>query len=129
MKLPIKFKKEIIAFCKEYQQLAHPRTICVTIPAQKLQVNVWWVSGEEIELADNRELEFNLEKIAEKMVSISKENKKIKSFIKRTQTFGKKHFNNKDWIWNSVLWNYRPEIDETYNSLSIKWVSEKEYNY
>lgn len=113
MILPLKFKKDIVKFCREYESLATPHVIEIPI---NMKVEISWVSDDttEINYLNNDNVD-NTKKIINN-------NLKIKSFIKRTSNFGKKYFNNKNWLWEHVLWKYRPECYEKFIVSKHKWI-------
>ena len=120
-KLPKKFKKQIISFCKEYESLACPHKVSITIPKKNIVVTISWWGENKCEIDRN---DTNLYSYADSMYE-SKEvkdyNEKIQDFINRTYKFGKKYFSEKDWLWENVLWNYRPEHGEKFDPKKIGW--------
>src|ERR1041385_4787087 len=125
IELPVELKKDILEFCKRYEELAKPRKIKITCPKIELTTKVVWCSDNKIEFVGNIDdkLDFKLYDVSPE---ISEINRNIKKFIDDTVIWGKKHFKNKDWLWECVLWNYRPEVGETHKTLKIKWIKNYE---
>lgn len=122
--LPLKFKKEILQFCKEYETLANPRKIRITIPQREIVAGIVWDSDDYITV-DEESIQKSLdEELMYKSKTILEINKNIKEFIKRTQSFGRKNFKLTDWLWFEVLWTYRPEKGENFKADSVKWVKD-----
>jgi hypothetical protein len=120
LKLPKQFKKQIVAFCREYEKLSVRRIINVKIPAHIAKVDVEWCSDDEV---DTEFLRFECNKMAlSKLREVRLINESIKDFCKRTEQFGHKHFGDKDWLWSSVLWNYKPETGEQFVPDYYTWV-------
>ena len=116
-KLPLKYKKEIIAFAEEYEKLASPRAIDVKI---KARLEIVWRGETELSCGDIVDINYNCPEVL-------KINKKIKEFCKRTEAFGRKNFKEKDWLWDNVLWLYEPERNQKFSGLKVSW--EKNYSY
>ena len=119
--LPLKYKNEILAFCKEDESLANPRKVKITIPKQTAIAFVSWRGANRIEINEAK-TRFDGWEAMYKTKEILEINKKIQQFIDRTQVFGRKNFKNPDWLWEEVLWNYRSEIGETFNPKKVKWI-------
>jgi len=121
--LPKQHKKKILKFCKKYESLCVPRKLRITIPKAQFVVKICWDSDDKISIYDSEHIP-DCETFFYKSEEITKINKKIKKFIRKTQDWGKKHFNDKDWIWHVVLWDYRPESGETIKDVNVKWVDD-----
>ncbi len=124
IELPKKLKKQIIKFCEEYESLAHPHKIRVVIPRQEIIVTVSWESDNSCQIDENSIQRYLDSENVYKSKNVINYNKKIENFIKRTNEFGEKYFNDRDWLWQSVLWNYNPEQCETYKKLEIEWMDD-----
>lgn len=126
--MPLEFKKDILTFCKRYEELAKPRDVIVTFPKTKFKVKIVWCSDSKVEIIDTTTTDPRSfggiveDKLNDESPELNKINKDIKKFIEDTVIWGKKHFNNKDWLWENVLWCYRPEHGETHKTLKMKWV-------
>lgn len=114
IKLPFKFKKQIISFIKEYEKLAQPRKLEITC---KASVSVCWASDETLDITN-----YTLDEYSSK--EILRENRKIKEFCDKADNFGKKYFNNKVFLWESVLWGFRPENGESFDFKQVEWTKE-----
>jgi hypothetical protein len=123
LKLPLKLKKQILGFVKEYESLACPRDIKIVIPRQEHVCTVVWCGDQHVEIGgDDTEKICFADQLYESS-TITKINKDIKSFCERTKKFGTKHFGEADALWYSVLWNFRPEKGETLKGTHyITWV-------
>ena len=115
--LPNKHKKDILAFCKEFEFLAYPRKIRITVPSFEAVVKVSWMEDYSVSILEEREIYSDPYKSKE----IKKINEQIKDFIKRTGQWGRKNFKEKEWIWNNVLWSYNAEDGQTVDVLEITW--------
>jgi hypothetical protein len=118
--LPKKFKKQIIAFCREFEKIAVKRIVKVNIPAHTEIVEVCWASDYtvDVEYAYPGVKHTDLNQLKE----IQSINISIKDFCKRTTQFGKEYFKNPDWMWENILWDYRPENGDKFNSIKYKWI-------
>ena len=126
IELPKKLKKQIIQFCEEYESLACPHKMRAVIPKKEIVVTVAWSSDNSCEVDENSIQRYLVSEDVYKTKAIVNHNKNIRTFIENVSKFGKKHFNDGDWLWHSVLWNYRPEQGETYKKLKIEWVNDYE---
>lgn len=115
--LPKKHKKDILSLCKEFESLACPRKIRVTVPSIQKIIKVCWQSDFTISIINENEIYSDPYKAKE----ILKINKKIKSFCEKTERWGSRHFKDKEWLWSNILWNYSSAHGETVNCLKIKW--------
>lgn len=118
--LPLKHKKDIIGFCKRYEELAKYRKIEVTIPAYKAKIYVSWQLDWEVTVDDeNNVLNPTYEN---RIKEINKINEKIKQFGMDVKQWGKKHFDDTEWLWDRVFWHYCPSSGDTMrNALKITW--------
>lgn len=124
MKLPLKHRKDILKFCVRYEKLCAPRDIKIkiTVPKAKYKVNVRWDSDDKISINESEYIPDSME-FFYNSTEIKKINRDIKRFIKDTEKWGRKYFKEKDWLWYNVLWNYRPECNETAKErLKINWI-------
>ena len=119
----MEYKEDILCALKIYDFLCNPRKIKVTLPEQTCYIQVSWNSDNKTSY--DTAVEIKTPSI-EKFKEIVEINREIKSFIKYVNSFGRTHFKDKDWLWENVLWNYRPERGESHKSLKIKWVSNYE---
>ena len=125
--LPLKYKKEIINFTREYEQLASSRKIRIVIPRKEIVVDIAWQENSCISIdEDSIQRSLGSEDMYESQ-EINKINNEIKIFIKKTQVFGRKHFKCADWIWEVIFWDFRPERGERFDFKNIEWV--EDYNY
>lgn len=122
-KLLLKHKKDIIKFCRTYESLCVPRNIKITIPKARFKVKITWDSDDKISIYDDEYIPDSMEFFYNSL-EINKINKDIKKFIENTEKWGKTHFKNKDWLWENVLWNYRPESDEVFDEKHVCWAKE-----
>jgi hypothetical protein len=118
--IPKIYKKDILAFCKEYEQLAITRKIKVTIPKQTININIRWVSDNKVDITDEGE------HIVDSLYDLNiKELKRINCdielFIQKTRKWGKKHFKDDLWLWENVFWLYHPEFGYKVKELNISW--------
>lgn len=118
--LPKKFKKQIVDFTKTYQELAKPRKIIISL-TKKFTVSVTWDSDDTLSIFEENWPDCSNSK------EIQLENKKIKKFIEETVDFGKKYFNDKDWLWTTILWNFRPECNEKFDFKRVVWLNQKDW--
>ena len=117
MKLPLKHRKNILEFCREYERLCRPRKIKVTL-------SVGWIDGDELTVLEDLQDHIDPEIKSEN----SKIRRFIRRFIKRADAWGLKHFGNKDWLWENVFWEYRPERLEKFNSSNVSWQKDTDPN-
>lgn len=99
-KLPLKYKKEIIRLIKEYCNLSLPKT---------LKVTVVWDSHETVSVDETSK-------------EINAFNRRIKNFCDKTGRFGENRFKNGDWLWNKVLWDFRPERGDKFRISDYEWI-------
>lgn len=111
--LPLKFKNQIIKFCREYESLACPHVISIPV---KISVEISWCSSDTTEIRYLNDFDVS------KTKKILGNDVKIKNFCKRTDDFGRKYFKDKNWLWKNVLWNYRPELYEKFNPNKYQWI-------
>ena len=124
--LPLKYKKQIVNFCRTYEALANPHKVRIVIPKKELVVRVYWDEDNRCTV-DYNDIERSLrtEDVYES-TQINSINREIKSFIEKTRQFGKKHFGYSDWLWENVLWDYRPESGQKFRISSVKWIKDYE---
>lgn len=123
MKLPLKYRKEILEFANEYAELAGPRKIRITIPKREVVIPVVWSGDNKIQINcdDDNLFGYDIDDLIYTSGEFKTINNKIKSFIAKTRKFEKK---NKFDLWSNVLWTFRPENGETLQEKLISWYSD-----
>lgn len=114
--LPKKHKKTIIKFAREYESLCIPRRVIVTIP---VKLDISWKCNNKIEFFNSPVLNKKDFEQASEIVEINNE---IANFINRTETWSRKHYSKKNWLWENVLWDYAPEIGQVFNPKDYNWI-------
>ena len=126
IELPLKHKKEIIRLTNRYYELAKPRKVVVSLKAL-LPVRIVWQEENRVRLEDRSEYAYDIHDFIYSSKEIQNQNKKIDRFIEETVEFGKKYFNDQDWLWATVLWNFRPENNQKFDFRKVRWVKDYEY--
>lgn len=122
--LPRVLKKEIISLVKEYQNLCKEKEVTLKVEVP-VKVTIQWRSDSRVDCYD-----YSLGNIPfEKYKEIRDINNKIKDFISRTEILGKENFNDKEWLWVAVLWDFDPSNGETYDFKKVRWLKNYDPEY
>ena len=116
IELPKKLKKQIIAFTERYWELARPKKMMITIE-KIVQIEIVWDSDDKISINDKK-----CDYTPYDSKEVKEYNEKIRHFIKEANAFGIQNFDDQEWLWHNILWNFRPERGEKYNFKKVKWV-------
>lgn len=101
-------KEKIKEFIHEYDYLCNPRKIIVVMP---VSINISWESDDTVSTSFDNCLDSDIESSKE----IRLLNSRIKKFVKKTERFGRTFFKDENWLWENILWGYRPERNEKFD--------------
>lgn len=119
--LPLVHRSKIVEFCKEYERLALCRIVESEIPKHTVKIEIEWAADNRVDIKRVYNSK-DVVDLAYKSKAVQKINNEIKQFIKKTVQFGNTHFNESDWLWETVFWSYRPEQGEHFNPKKYNWV-------